>query len=186
MTRKRKSRNPGVGSIGIVKDDKNKPLVVSDKKPKKKTGKQAGNKQQEAKAPKKTGAKSVVNKDPRIGSKKPIVLTKDTAPAKVVQKKPKSQPIAAIRTIEPEESLEQELQAIEQDEQLQLILEKQDAEVALSQEEVNHFNQLMERHEQIRQQLGLDEEESEQTTTEAASEDDLWDKLDSSDFSEYE
>lgn len=186
MSRIKKSRKPGKGSSGVIKEEKKTLEARKDKKPKKKTGKQAGNKQQEAKPKKKGQAQLAVKKDPRIGSKKPILLVKESAKPANKPKKSKEQAIAAVRTIEPDESLEQDLYAIEQDPKLLLILEKQEAEQELTEEEVDYYNQLMERHQQIRSQLGWDDDEETKEESAASSEEDLWDKLDTSDFSDYQ
>ncbi|WDD99419.1 Der GTPase-activating protein YihI [Thalassomonas actiniarum] len=189
MTRKRKSRKPGVGSIGIVKDDKTKTTPRSDKKPKKQTGNKPGNRQTEAKKKTKGSQGPGIKKDPRIGSKTPIALGKPAQPMTKQPKKAKVQasPIAAIRDVEPDTSLEQELYAIEEDAQLQSILEKQEEEIALSEAEVDYFNEKMTRHQQLRELLGWDDEDEEsETGQKASSEDELWDKFDNSDLSEFE
>ncbi len=189
MSRTKKSRNPGVGSNGVVKDDKKKSLAPVPKRPKKKTGKQAGNRQQEANQTSVSTQQSAVDRDPRIGSKKPIVLSKEIkAPAAKV-KKAKPSPIAAIRIVEADNSLENELAAIEEDSRLLALLAKQEDDIALEEAEVNYYNEKMERHQQISEILGLsdDEEEDElKPTQKSNSEDDLWDKLDSSTLSDFE
>jgi len=193
MSRSKKSRKAGIGSNGIVKDEnkKEKEIAPHSKKPKNKSGKQPGNRQQEAfnsgkQQPQKT------NKDPRIGSKKPIDLglpIKETAQPFKAKNKSKASPIAAIRVIEPEQSLEDELYAIEDDNQLQVIISKQDEDIELSEVEVNYFNEKMERHQKLRELLGLsddDDEEVENTDkNKSNSESDLWDKLDNNDLSDY-
>ena len=198
MTRSRKSRKPGVGSIGLPKDDKKKSIVVSDKKPKKKTGKKPGNRQQEATNQQKNNTDSLNKKDPRIGSKKAIDLglPKTKQPAKSKSLKNKPSPIAAICEVEQptldQSALEQEIYAIEDDQTLQSILEKQESDTGLTKDEVDYFNKKMTRHQQLREQLGWsdDEEdnvdESESSQTQPSDEDDLWDKLDNNDFSEFE
>ncbi len=195
MSRSKKSRKPGTGSIGIVKDEKKKEkeIVSHSKKPKNKRGKQPGNRQQEAFDSGEKQQTQKTNKDPRIGSKKPIVLGTPTKnkpqPFKVKDKvKAKASPIAAIRVIEPEVSLEDELYAIEDDAQLQVILTKQDDDVELTEVEINYFNEKMTRHQTLRDLLGLsddDDEEEDNNETKSNSEDDLWDKLDNSDLSDY-
>ncbi len=195
MSRTKKSRNPGVGSNGPVKVDKKldrKLLEQSpDKKPKNKKGKKPGNRQQEAMVEPKKNQSSAA-KDPRIGSKKPIDLGVAAKLAPVKKAKPKKQqPIAPIRTIEApaaSDSLEQELYAIEQDPRLLAILEKQDDDINLNEAEISLFNELMERHEEISVQLGLDQDEDEASESAPASnesEDDLWDKLDNNDLSKF-
>ena len=196
MSRNKKSRKQGAGSIGAVKDDKKKPLVPVDRKPKKKSGKQAGNRQKEAFDSGVDAKEPAKNKDPRIGSKKPIDLggpVKATAQpfkAKIKNKvKADSSPIAAIRVVEADTSLEQELAAIEDDSRLQSILEQQENDISLSNEDVDYFNEKMERHEKLREMLGLDDEdedESSESVEKPKSGEDLWDKFDNSDLSEFE
>ena len=145
MSRSKKSRKQGSGSLGPVKDDKKKALVPVDRKPKKKNGKQAGNRQKEAYEANNKQAPKVENKDPRIGSKKPIDLgvpvKKAEQPFKAKNKaKIDTSPIAAIRVVEPDTSLEQELYAIEEDNRLQSILAKQDEDIALSDEDVDDLS----------------------------------------------
>jgi len=193
MSRTKKSRKQGVGSIGAVKDDKKKALVLVDRKPKKKSGKQAGNRQKEAFDSGKESHTKAEKKDPRIGSKKPIDLgvpTKTPEQPFKAKKKAKvdSSPIAAIRVVEADTALEDELLAIEEDSRLQNILAQQEEDISLNNEDVDYFNEKMERHQQLRELLGLDdrEDESPENSGKTKSEDDLWDKFDNSDLSEFE
>jgi len=196
MSRTKKSRKAGAGSNGAVKAEKKKLAVPVPKRIRKKSGKQAGNRQQEAKVTNQKNADNSQNKDPRIGSKTPIVLTKVVeAPVKSQAKKVKQEsraPIPALRPFEPEQPdqqtlLVEELEKIEQDDRLQVILSKQDDEVALNEEEIEYFNTLMERHEAISNELGIEDDESEaESTDNGQSEEQLWDKLDNGDLSDYQ
>ncbi len=186
MSRSKKSRKPGGAPIAKPKLSKVE-LAAVEKRVRKKTGKKPGNRQQEAQPIKILDQNANQNKDPRIGSKKPIDLGGGAKPIKAkLSKAPKTKPdpIAAIRTVsnddvKVEPNLAQELAGIEADERLQTILAKQEDELALTEQEVDYFNEMMERHQQISAQLDEDEEEpvNEASTT---SEDDLWDKLDNS------
>lgn len=199
MSRSKKSRKPGVGSSGIVKDDKKKVVIAADKKPKKKTGKKPGNRQQEAVAKQTQKNQNAENRDPRIGSKKPIELVPATSkkPLKSNQSikpaKTNDSPIAAIRVVEPladHAALEQELYAIEDDAKLQAILAKQEDDIALSETEVDFFNETMERHQEIRHILGWHDDDEDETVEEeidgSDDEESLWDKLDNNDLSSFE
>lgn len=191
MARTKKSRKPGSAPTAKPKLSKVE-LANVEKRVRKKTGKKPGNRQQEANLLKDSDQNANQNKDPRIGSKKPIDLG---GAVKTVQPKPKKkiqakqEPIAAIRRVDNEVSeitaveltLAQELAKIEVDERLQVILEKQEDEIELTQEEVDYFNDLMERHQEISAQL--DDEEDNTSKASATSEDDLWDKLDNSSLS---
>lgn len=193
MSRTKKSRKPGTGSSGAKKIEKTEKTVTPEKhkRIRKKTGNQAGSRQTVANK-NDTDAAQNVNKDPRLGSKKPIALgtvevkskTVKASPAKKIQK----DAIAPIRTsaqITPQEALRQELASIENDELLLDIVEKQEQELPLTEDEVNHYNKLMDRHEEITDQLDLDDEEEStenDSTTAGSSEEQLWDKFNNSDF----
>lgn len=191
MARTKKSRKPGGAPTAKPKLSKVE-LANVEKRVRKKTGKKPGNRQQEAQPLSDSNQNANQNKDPRIGSKKPIDLggAVKHVESKTAQPKPnktiktKHDPIAAIRPVSSdvadiELSLAQELANIEADEHLQSILEKQEDELSLTEAEVNYFNDMMERHQQISAQLDEDEEEETSRPT-ATSEDDLWDKLDNS------
>ena len=190
MSRTKKSRKPGTGSIGILKDDKKKLVEPKPRRAKKSNGNEAGNRQKEATKKVTQNQTSAKHKDPRIGNKTPIALGKPiSAPikAKPAKKEQDNSPIAAIRVVETGESLAEQLSRIEQDPRLLEILEKQDDDLELTAEDVNYYNELMEQHEKISQALGLDDEEEIIAPTKSSdSEDDLWDKFDSSDLSKFE
>ena len=192
MSRSKKSRKPGGAPTAKPKLSKVE-LANVEKRVRKKTGKKAGNRQQEAQPMSSSDQNANQNKDPRIGSKKPIDLGGTVTPVQPKSKpskvsKPKQSPIAAIRPVSKSDAgielslvdnLAQELATIEADERLQTILAKQEDELALTEQEVDYFNEMMERHQHISAQL--DEDEEEQTSkTSAVSEDDLWEKLDNS------
>lgn len=185
MTRKRKSRKPGRGSSGIIKQDSTV-VFDKDKRVRKKTGNKPGSRQLVEKKTQSNQTKQKI--DPRVGSVKPIALVKTTPVEKPTQNKPKVAPIAkvvAVREVENAQSaLWQELERIENDEQLLLIVEKMDNEEALTEEEVDTYNTLMARHEEISAELGIDEEEetSESTSNEDLSEDELWQKFNDNEY----
>lgn len=199
MSRTKKSRKPATAPKAKPKLSK-EALASVEKRVRKKTGKKPGNRQQEAQPIKDAASANQQNKDPRIGNKTPIVLGGKAIQAKTTSSKPKpnkpagQEAIAAIRYVEPEQEpvqdFTQELAAIEADEKLQTILTKQDDDIDLTEQEVDYFNTMMERHQVLTEQLGLDDEEGDNTVTPANknSEDDLWDKLDnaSDDLSQFE
>jgi len=200
MSRVKKSRKPGVGKRAVLSDADKKLIVPTAKKPKKKVGKEAGNRQKEAFSNKEQSTLNNANKDPRIGNKTPIDLTpqtpiKENTKNNVTTAQQKNSPIAAIKRIEPIElptiDLENELYAIEDDAQLQIILALQDEDKPLNDEQIDYFNKKMDRHQALRELLGWndeDEDNDDETDSqhEKNSEDDLWDSLDKTDFSKYE
>ncbi|MEY8213415.1 MAG: Der GTPase-activating protein YihI [Colwellia sp.] len=201
MSRSKKSRKPGGAPTAKPKLSKQE-LEKVEKRTRKTTGKVAGNRQKEAMPEQTNSNQQGANKDPRLGNKTPIVLGKMVTKAekpkqvKAKQNSQKSAAIASVRFVEntdievlPNEALtpEQELDAIEQDETLQTILAKQEDDIALTEQEVDYYNEKMERHQALSAELGLDEDASDSDEPNSAdSEDDLWDKLDRPDFSDFE
>jgi ribosome assembly protein YihI (activator of Der GTPase) len=192
MARTKKSRKPGGAPTAKPKLSKVE-LANVEKRLRKKNGNRPGNRQQEAMLTNNPVQQSDKHKDPRIGNKTPIDLGGSAVqdkkkPAKVV--KTKQDPIAAIRVVNAEQEqnaaeeivgIAQELENIEADERLQTILVKQEQELSLTEEEVDYFNDLMDRHQQLSAKLDEDEEpEDEATNVDGVSEEDLWDKLDNS------
>jgi ribosome assembly protein YihI (activator of Der GTPase) len=192
MARTKKSRKPGGAPTAKPKLSKVE-LASVEKRLRKKNGNKPGNRQQEAMLTKNPDQQSDKHKDPRIGNKTPIDLggsavQEKKKPAKII--KTKQDPIAAIRLVNAEQEqsaaeeivdIAQELENIEADERLQTILAKQEQELSLTEEDVDYFNELMDRHQQLSEKLDEDEEpEDEATNIGAISEEDLWDKLDNS------
>ena len=198
MSRSKKSRKPGGAPTAKPKLSKQE-LATVEKRSRKTTGKPAGNRQQEANPLVEGNNQQGGKKDPRLGNKTPIALGKFVAKVEKVQKTKvdKRAPMAAIRIEDPDEKVPtlspmEELEAIEQDEKLQDILGKQEEDIALTEEEVDYYNKLMDRHEELSTELGLDSDDDDDSDDEesenvSANEDDLWDKLDrplgSDDFS---
>ncbi len=192
MARIKKSRKPASAPTAKPKLSKVE-LANVEKRVRKKKGKKAGNRQQEAVLVKNTSQQSDKHKDPRIGNKTPIDLGGAAVSSTKKETKitnTKHEPIAAVRQVDKEidqTSIQklsplQELEAIESDERLQIILAKQEDELALTEDEVDYFNELMERHQQLSEELAEDDEP--ENTTENNSEEDLWDKLDNSSISD--
>ena len=197
ISRSKKSRKPGGAPTAKPKLSKQE-LATVEKRIRKSTGKVAGNRQKEAMQDQADNKQQSGNKDPRLGNKTPIVLGKVVAKQdkpkqlKTKQNSDKSSAIASVRFVEDtvvELSAEQEIDAIEQDELLQNILAKQEDDIELTEQEVDYYNEKMERHQVLSAELGLDEDEDtndNDLSTGSDSEDELWDKLDRLDFSDFE
>jgi len=193
MTRKKKSRKPSAAPTRLSKQEKQQLADLKDKKPKKLKGKRPGNKQQEARENSNAPQQEQRKKDPRIGSKKPIVLGKTQNQASAVAKsKPKSvasprvAPIREVENLDNTAELNEELRNIEQDESLQVILSKQEQDLVLTEQEIDYFNQLMDRHQTISEKLGLTDDDEEDNRESSKDDDALWDTLDKQDFSDYQ
>jgi ribosome assembly protein YihI (activator of Der GTPase) len=188
MTRQKKTRKESRLLPKKSNSDKSSTITADGKKPKKKLGNKPGSRQH-AQINTEREVQDNQPKDNRLGSKKPIALVKEEAvkTAKVKTKNAK-QAIAAVHIVENDSSLDateeftisEQIERIEQDDQLQEIIAKQEAELALTEQEVDYFNELMEQHQRLSAQLDVDDEQNE-----SLSEDDLWDKFDSSNLSDY-
>lgn len=187
MSRQKKSRKPGVGSSGIRKSDIKEQKTEKEKRIRKKVGLPAGNRTQVSKT-KSDNASGSANKDPRVGSKTPIVLGK--VDKKTVQtNKPKAanhkKPIAKVRAVDQSIDVHAEIEKIEQDALLLKIVEKQETGQSLSAQEVEHYNTLMEQHEALSAQLS-EQDDEEPEADDSLSEDDLWDKFNDFDINELD
>ena len=95
--------------------------------------------------------------------------------------------VAVSSTEAASKELWQELEQIEENPQLQAIIEKMDAEQALTAEEVDLYNELMDRHEALSEQLGINdvpeaEGDIDNTDEKPLSEDELWNKFNDDQF----
>ena len=97
--------------------------------------------------------------DPRHGSKKPISLT-PVEPVQLTEYEPQVK-LKKVKIVEPELTLEQELAQIESDEHLMALLDRADAGEVLSGKDAKYFNAKTARHQQIVEELGIDDEDDE-------------------------
>ena len=150
----------------------------------KRKGLKAGSRQQVEQVGKKSGTKQA--KDPRIGSRKPVVLiveeksSKPVAPKQVKEKKLVMTP-------------EQELASIENDDRLNDLLDRLDAGETLEATEQAWVDQRVDRYQELMDELGIidtDDDEDEADFDEAdfdepgqpASEEELWDRFTQVDY----
>jgi hypothetical protein len=153
----------------------------------KRKGLKAGSRQQVEQPKNKSG--NGQSKDPRIGSRKPVVLVVDdkqknpTAPKAVKEKKLVMAP-------------EQELASIENDDRLNDLLDRLDAGEALEAAEQAWVDQRVDRYQELMDELGIidndddedgefpfdEEDEAEFDKQQPASEEELWDRFNQADF----
>lgn len=187
MSRSKKSRKQG--RLNPVKADKKAIFEEKPSRIRKQSGNKAGTRQQVAN-PKLDDQQDAEIRDPRIGSKKPIDLgIVNTLVKTEFKKKPLSQPsVAAIQVFDDTELLEQELLAIESNEELQALSERQDAGEELSTQETEFLATNLTRYQELVSKLDLSHGEDDgpaDTDLDDDSDDALWDKLDGSDFSDF-
>lgn len=186
MTRQKKSRKQKAIKVSPTATEKNISTNAKDKRIRKKVGNKPGTRQQ-VRAGNQKNAKTEV-KDPRLGSKKPIALvpSQKTDTNALPKKAKQSSSIPAVRVLQSEPSIQQQINAIEQDEKLLAIIEKQEQEIELSDVDVDYFNTLMDKHEQLTALLPQEPELISDAfeKNEDLSEDDLWHKFNNTDFTD--
>ncbi|MFM5358373.1 Der GTPase-activating protein YihI [Aeromonas veronii] len=150
----------------------------------KRKGLKAGSRQQVEQPKNKSGNSQ--SKDPRIGSRKPVVLVVDDK-----QKKP-----AAPKAVKEKKLVmtpEQELASIENDDRLNDLLDRLDAGESLEAAEQAWVDQRVDRYQELMDELGIidndDDEDDELPFDDAefdeqkpASEEELWDRFNQVDF----
>ncbi len=183
MARKKKSRKIGRLDPSITSTPKKSELEEKQPRNRKQTGNKAGTRQEVAK-PKKNQSQANSNKDPRLGSKKPIDLGIATKPVNKPKKEHSKGPsVAPITVLDNTPSLEEELIAIEGNMELQLLAGRADSGEELTEQEAEFLQSQLDRYQQLIKELGL--EQLEEESPELDEEDDLWSKLDDTDFSDY-
>ncbi|QDO99909.1 Der GTPase-activating protein YihI [Thalassotalea sp. PS06] len=187
MARSKKSRKEGALMKAIL--PKRTPKVEKEKRIRKKTGNKPGTRQALDANKSSKSQSSGGNRDPRLGSKKPIALGVEQVSHPKPEPKPSKQEpaIAAIRVVDNHQELEQELLALENNETLQMLAARDEAGEALTEAEQQELQRGMHRYQELVAELGLEEqdEDSDQDSSQV-SEDVLWDKLDDYDFSDYQ
>ncbi len=158
MTRQKKTRSAGPnGQRHLPAQDIRKSRVAKEETKKKGAGLKSGSRNSVVAA---TAASTdnAAKKDKRLGSKKPIPLLPETAQPPVVIPQPK----ASLNKTKPEPlTAEQELALIEHDAYLQQLLERVEQDEILTGKDAKYFNAKTARLEQLLQQLGLADDESE-------------------------
>lgn len=142
MAKGKKSRK--IGLIGVRKSPDFK-RVEKEKRNKKVLGKPAGNRNNQPLASD-GSAKTKINNDPRLGSKKPVDLYAQATSLEKV--KPK------IKFITPE----QELANIENDEKLSLLINKLDSGQDVDRASQSYIDEKWKRHKQLCKMLGINDD----------------------------
>ena len=157
MTRQKKTRSAGSnGQRHLPAQEIRKSREPKEETKKKGAGLKSGSRNNVAQV-KPASADNAANKDKRIGSKKPIALVPVTEQPLVV-----SQPKASLAKVKAEViAPEQELALIENDSYLQQLLERVEQNEILTGKDAKYFNAKTARLEQLLQQLGLTEQETE-------------------------
>ncbi|KZN64080.1 Der GTPase-activating protein YihI [Pseudoalteromonas luteoviolacea] len=169
MTRKKKSRKLGEnGSPRLSKEKLRELRAMKEQRVKKKKGNKAGTRNaQEAKVELSTNSGTTT--DPRAGSKKKIALTPEQNPQpKAPQMNRHLKPQASLtKAHEPELTLEEELQQLENDERLMKLLELHERGELLTGKDAKFFNRAIARHQELCELLGIDDEFEEEDMVDA-------------------
>lgn len=186
MTRQKKSRNAGNnGQRHLPATEIRKVREHKDESKKKGAGLKSGNRNsmQDSKVVN-SNKQHAANKDPRIGSKKPIPLGADAATEQqhtplIMSQEPKAL-LKAVKVI----SLppEQELAEIEADTRLQALLERVERDEVLTGKDAKYFNSKTARLTELLELLGLAEVEPADDTTAAEDDEDPLAKFERTDW----
>ena len=149
----------------------------------KRKGLKAGSRQQVEQAGKKSGSKQA--KDPRIGSRKPVVLIVEEKQSKPVAPKPQKEKKLVMTP-------EQELASIENDDRLNDLLDRLDAGETLEAAEQAWVDQRVDRYQELMDELGIiDTDEDDdgdfddveyEEPRQPASEEELWERFSQVDY----
>lgn len=172
MATRKKSRKTGLIGVRKTPDFKRE---EKEKRSKKNLGKPAGSRNNQVKNGSE-GSKGKVNKDPRLGSKKPIVLL--AQPLKDSELKEKK-----VSHFSPE----QELNSIESDQKLTDLLAQVDDGITLTKVEKNYVDKKLQRHKALCEILGIDDEIETNSEISKVDEDifDTFEKIDVSKFKDF-
>ncbi|GAB3214776.1 Der GTPase-activating protein YihI [Pseudaeromonas pectinilytica] len=125
------------------------------------------------------------SKDPRVGSRKPVALVVEPAKKPVAAKTAKAvktaEQIAEQQAKQLQLKLEQELAAIENDERLNLLLDRLDDGLSVSADDEAWLDARLARHQELLVALGMDDDDDDDVA-EPASPDDLLQRFINDDF----
>ncbi|WP_462153296.1 Der GTPase-activating protein YihI [Pseudoalteromonas piscicida] len=161
MTRKKKTRKVAANGTPRLSKEKLQALrALKEQRSKKTKGKKPGSRN----APEilvKEQSYTTTNKDPRVGSKKPISLVAEpqsaesnTQPEMKRHLQPQVKLTTAVETLTPEQELEQ----LENDERLMALLERHERGELLTGKDAKYFNRGIARHQELCELLGIDDE----------------------------
>ena len=124
------------------------------------------------------------SKDPRVGSRKPVALVVEPAKKPVAAKPAKAvktaEQIAEQQAKQLQLKLEQELATIENDERLNLLLDRLDDGLSVSADDEAWLDARLARHQELLVALGMDDDDDD--VAEPASPDDLLQRFINDDF----
>ncbi|USE67851.1 GTPase-activating protein [Pseudoalteromonas maricaloris] len=161
MSRKKKTRKVAANGTPRLSKEKLQALrALKEQRSKKTKGKKPGSRN----APEilvKEQSNTTTNKDPRVGSKKPISLVAEPQPTKSNTQpemkrhlQPQVKLTTAVETLTPEQELEQ----LENDERLMALLERHERGELLTGKDAKYFNRGIARHQELCEILGIDDE----------------------------
>ncbi|MBZ9613123.1 Der GTPase-activating protein YihI [Rheinheimera maricola] len=159
MTRQKKTRSAGPNGLRhLSSEDIRKTRQPKEQTKKKGAGLKSGSRNSEVAVSGVTNT-SAANKDPRVGSKKPIALISEATVQQTEQNVAALLPKASLAKAKPVQlSAQQELTLIENDSYLQQLLERVEQDEVLTGKDAKYFNAKTARLEQLLDELGLNDE----------------------------
>ena len=180
MTRQKKSRK--IGQIGTRKQDVSPSETTTPRRKKAPKGQKSGSRNSliDEKALGNTPQGEKSKKDPKLGSKKKIELVKSESVPKPEKKEIQhsaEKPKVQLQKVQKEQMTpQQELAALESDQRLIELAERVENGDLLTGKDAKYFNQKMARHEALMDELGLDEDRSDEDPLDQLGSD-QWDDL---------
>lgn len=162
MTRRKKTRK--IGQIGVRKQESRPSDSKEPRKKKSPKGQRSGARNSLIVEPKSNTSKVAGDKkDPKLGSKKKIELVKQKVVEKKIVAKANHLPNVQLKKVDtPALPPEQELKQLESDSRLIELAERVESGELLTGKDAKYFNQKMERHEQLLEILGIEDEQDEE------------------------
>ncbi|KPH57710.1 GTPase activator [Pseudoalteromonas porphyrae] len=159
MSRTKKSRkSPSNGPVRLSQDKLKEMRALKEQRVKKTKGAKSGSRNS-IEALKPDTKSNQHNKDKRVGSKKPISLVA-VAPEPVIELKRNLKPQVELKkVVQPEFTPEQELEALENDERLLKLVEIHESGTLLTGKDAKYFNSRIDRHQELCELLGIEDED---------------------------
>lgn len=153
MTRIKKTRK--LGSLGPRKAEVRPEKNTHSTKKSKRKGLKSGARNAQSSAHNTDNEQQQLPKDNRVGSKKPVSLTPEPEQQTLTQKQPQAKVNKSKKAAEPTHAWHKELLALENNEALQALLTRYEADEKLTAAELAELNKKMARYAWLMEKLGL-------------------------------
>jgi len=183
MSRTKKSRkSPANGPVRLSQDKLKEMRALKEQRVKKTKGAKPGSRNAPDLLDSDEKKTNFGPRDKRIGSKKAVPLIAVAPEPKIEMKRNLKPAVELTKSIEPEFTPEQELEALESDERLLKLVERHENGEMLTGKDAKYFNSRIARHQTLCELLGLDDDVADESDTDI---DDEFTQESNSDFDQY-